>query len=57
MLDSEELTEAERVQIRINILEKKKEQLTAELEDLKYKQKGFKNGKKGLEALGNYFKN
>ena len=56
MIDNDELTEAERVQIRIAILEKKKEQLSAELEDLHYRAKGFKNGKKSLEALGNYFK-
>ncbi len=56
MINKNELTEEEQNALKIIALERKKKQLEDELEEIKLKQKGFKNGKKSLEQIKNYFK-
>jgi len=56
MIDKQELSESELMDLKKLSLERRKEQLEQELEDIKLKQKGLKNGKKSLEQIGQYFK-
>lgn len=56
MINKNELTEEEQNALKIIALERKKKQLEDELEEIKLKQKGFKNGKKSVEQIKNYFK-
>lgn len=56
MIDKLELTEEEKFEFKRIALEKKKEQLEKELEDMKYKSMGLSNGKKSIELMNQYFK-
>ncbi len=56
MIDKQELSESELMDLKKLSLERRKEQLEQELEDIKLKQKGLKNGKKSLEQIEQYFK-
>ena len=56
MIDKQELSESELIDLKKLSLERRKEQLEQELEDIKLKQKGLKNGKKSLEQIEQYFK-
>lgn len=56
MIDKQELSESELIDLKRLSLERRKEQLEQELEDIKLKQKGLKNGKKSLEQIEQYFK-
>ena len=54
MIDKTYLTPMEQHQLKMLVLEKKKEQLEKEIEETKLKAKGFKDAK-ALKELGNYF--
>ena len=56
MIDKQELSESELMDLKKLSLERRKEQLEQELEDIKLKQKGLKKGKKSLEQIEQYFK-
>jgi len=56
MIDKQELSESELIDLKRLSLERRKQQLEQELEDIKLKQKGLKNGKKSLEQIKQYFK-
>ena len=56
MIDKSELTEDEKTELQRIALEKRKEQLEQELEDIRLKSIGLKNGKSSLNQLGQYFK-
>ena len=55
MLDKNELTEAEKIELKMIALQKKKEQLEQEIEDIELQKRGFKNGKKSIEQMVQYF--
>ena len=54
MIDQSQLSEAERIELKKIALTKKKESLEKELEDMKYKSLGLKDGKT-VEHLKQYF--
>ena len=56
MIDKSELTESEKIELQRIALEKRKQQLEQELEDIKLKSIGLKNGKKSLNQLEQFFK-
>lgn len=56
MIDKAELTESEKTQLQLIALEKRKQQLEQEIEDIKLKSIGLKNGSQSLEQLKQYFK-
>ena len=56
MIDKSELTESEKIELQRIGLEKRKQQLENELEDIKLKSIGLKNGKKTIAELQHYFK-
>ena len=56
MIDKSELTESEKIELQRIALEKRKQQLENELEDIKLKSIGLKNGKKSLNQLEQFFK-
>lgn len=56
MLDNNALSEEERQMIRYLVLQKQKESLESEIEELKLKGIGLKNGKASLKAIKEYFK-
>ena len=56
MIQMGELTADEKAQLQLIALEKRKKQLEQEIEDLKLKQQGFKDGKNSVEAMKEYFK-
>ena len=56
MIDKSELTESEKIELQRIALEKRKQQLENELEDIKLKSIGLKNGKKSLNQLEKFFK-
>lgn len=56
MINRCELTEKERTELQVIALQRRKELLEKEIEEIKLKQKGLKNGKKSLKQLHNYFK-
>lgn len=55
MIDQTQLTETERIQLKKLLLEKKKESLEKELQELQDKTKGY--NKNTLNQMTNYFKN
>lgn len=56
MIDKSELTESEKIELQRIALEKRKQQLEQEIEDIKLKSIGLKNGSQSLEQLKQYFK-
>ena len=56
MIDKSQLSESEKAELKMIALNKKKEQLEQEIEDMKLKQQGFKDGKQSVERLKQYFK-
>lgn len=56
MIDQSQLTESEKMELQRIALEKRKQQLEQELEDIRLKSIGLKNGKQSMEKLKNYFK-
>ena len=54
MIDNTELTEEEIIEIKTIALQRRKEQLEKEIEDIKYQQKGLKS-KDSLNAIVKYF--
>ena len=56
MIDNSELTDEEIIELKTIALERRKKQLQKEIEDIKYQQRGLKNGKSSLSAIAQYFK-
>lgn len=56
MIDQSQLTESEKMELQRIALEKRKQQLEQELEDIRLKSIGLKNGKQSMEQLKQYFK-
>ena len=56
MINQSELTEEEKTELQRLALERRKEQLEQELEEIKLKSQGFKKGKQSVEQLKQYFK-
>ncbi len=57
MLDKNEITDMELMELKRRALLQEKKRLEEEILDLELKAKGFPKGRKTLEALNDYFKN
>lgn len=57
MMDKTQLTESERIQLKMMVLEKKKEQLENEINTIKKEKNDIEKKKTAVNQMVNYFKN